>query len=102
MFFKPAKGVGWDGGRVMKDIHFGRMILDELNKQRYSVAWFAKEMGSTRANMYKILKKPHLNTDFVLRAALLLHQDFFRQASEILILKSENDRRKKQKTDNNN
>ena len=52
----------------MNDIHFGKMILDELRKQRYSVSWFAKEMGSDRSNMYK-----------------LLDHDFFGDASKIFV-----------------
>ena len=68
----------------MEEIHFGKMILGELRKQRYSVAWFAKEMSYTRGNMYKILKRRHLNTEFLLRATEKLHHDFFRDASEML------------------
>lgn len=71
----------------MSDLHFGHMILSELRKQRYSVAWFAKEMGSDRSNMYKLLSRAHLNTDFVLRASRLLHHDFFEEASASLIEK---------------
>ena len=65
----------------MSDIHFGKMINTELRKQRYSVDWFAKEMGSDRSNMYKLLARPHLNTEFVLRASRLLNHDFFGEAS---------------------
>lgn len=75
-------------GPNMSDIHFGNMILRELRKQRYSVSWFAKEMGSDRSNMYKLLARPHLNTDFVLRASRLLRHDFFGEASTQLLDKS--------------
>lgn len=67
----------------MNDIHFGNMILSELRRQRYSVAWFAKEMGSDRSNMYKLLERQHLNSEFILRAGKLLHHDFFGEASKI-------------------
>ena len=69
----------------MNEIHFGNMILNELRKQRYSVAWFAKEMGSDRSNMYKLLERQHLNTDFVLRASRLLNYDFFGEASKFFL-----------------
>lgn len=69
----------------MNDIHFGKMILDELRKQRYSVSWFAKEMGSDRSNMYKLLERQHLNSEFILRAGKLLDHDFFGDASKIFI-----------------
>ncbi len=69
----------------MNDIHFGNMILGELRKQRYSVAWFAKEMGSDRSNMYKLLERQHLNSEFILRAGKLLNHDFFGDASKIFV-----------------
>lgn len=69
----------------MNDIHFGNMILGELRKQRYSVAWFAKEMGSDRSNMYKLLERQNLNSEFILRAGKLLNHDFFGDASKIFV-----------------
>ena len=69
----------------MNDIHFGHMILNELRRQRYSIAWFAKEMGSDRSNMYKLLERQHLNSDFILRAGKILHYDFFGDASSIFL-----------------
>ena len=67
----------------MHDIHFGHLIRDELRRQRYGVAWFAKEMGSDRSNMYKLLERQHLNSDFILRASRLLQHDFFGDASAL-------------------
>jgi hypothetical protein len=68
----------------MIDIHFGHLILAELRRQRRSVAWFAKEMSYTRGNMYKILERPHLHSDFLLRATEKLDHDFFHDISELL------------------
>lgn len=75
----------------MKDIHFGKMIHSELRKQQRSVMWFAHEMGSTRCNMYKILSRSHLNSDFILRSTQVLHHDFFKDASEIIRQKQQQD-----------
>lgn len=69
----------------MSEIHFGKMILNELRRQRYSVAWFAKEMGSDRSNMYKLLERQHLNSEFILRAGKLLDYDFFGEASKVFL-----------------
>ena len=69
----------------MGDIHFGKMIDEELRRQRYTVDWFAKQMGSDRSNMYRLLARPHLNTDFVLRASRLLNHDFFGEASALFL-----------------
>ena len=73
----------------MSDIHFGKMILNELRKQRYSVTWFAQEMGSDRSNMYKLLSRQHLNSEFILRASKLLNYDFFGEASRLFHLEKE-------------
>lgn len=70
----------------MTGIHCGKLIHEELRRQRRSVAWFAKEMLTTRGNMYNILRRPHLNTDFLVRASEKLHHDFFRDISEKLQL----------------
>ena len=71
---------------AMQDIHFGNMILSELREQRRSVAWFAKEMGSDRSNMYKLLARQHLNSEFIFRASKLLNHDFFGDASALFLL----------------
>lgn len=68
----------------MTEIHFGHLIRKELQRQRRSVAWFAKEMSCTRGNMYNILARPHLNSEFLLRATEKLHHDFFRDVSDVL------------------
>lgn len=70
---------------AMNEIHFGKMISTELRKQRYSVAWFAKEMGSDRSNMYRLLERQHLNSEFILRAGKLLNHDFFGDASHLFL-----------------
>ena len=68
----------------MTDIHFGHLIKKELKRQRRSVAWFAKEMSCTRGNMYKILDRPHLSSDFLLRACEKLQHNFFHDVSETI------------------
>ena len=78
-----SAGQGKTYGLAMSDIHFGNMILGTLREQRRSVACFAKEMGSDRSNMYKLLARPHLNSDFILRASRLLDHDFFGEASTL-------------------
>lgn len=73
----------------MGDIHFGKMIDEELRRQRYTVDWFAKQMGSDRSNMYRLLARPHLNSEFILRAGKLLNYDFFGEASRLLHIEKE-------------
>jgi hypothetical protein len=64
-----------------EDIHFGHLIKDLLKSEGRSIGWFAKQMHSDRSNMYKLLERTHLNTDFLFKASMLLHHDFFNDAS---------------------
>lgn len=68
----------------MTNIHFGHLIKEELKRQRRSIAWFAKEMSCTRGNMYKIVERQHLSSDFILRASEKLDHDFFGDVSAYL------------------
>lgn len=81
-----------------REIHFGHMIHNELQKQRRSVAWFAKEMRSDRSNMYKLLNRSHLDSDFILRASHKLSYDFFGEASA-MFLREENSSDSAKETD---
>lgn len=79
------------------------MIFSELRKQRFSVSWFAKQMGSDRSNMYRLLERQHLNSDFILRASKILNHNFFEDASIVLLesMKNQNDELGCCKTNNN-
>ena len=73
------------------DLHFGNLIKYQLQREGRSVNWFALQMNSDRSNMYKILTRPHLNSEFILRASLILDHDFFKDISEWMkSAKSEN------------
>jgi len=67
-----------------KIIHFGDLIKDRLFMQGRSIRWFALQMNCDRSNMYKLLARAHLDTNFILRACKILNYDFFKEASEIL------------------
>jgi len=69
---------------IEKIIHFGELIKERLFLQGRSVRWFALQMNCDRSNMYKLLSRAHLDTNFILRACKILEHDFFKDASEIL------------------
>ena len=69
---------------IEKIIHFGDLIKERLFLQGRSVRWFALQMNCDRSNMYKLLSRAHLDTNFILRACKILEHDFFKDASEIL------------------
>ncbi len=65
-----------------EDYHVGQRIMTVLKEKGRSIAWFAERMNSDRSNMYKILARPHLNSEFILRASRILNHDFFKDISE--------------------
>ena len=69
---------------IEKIIHFGDLIKERLFLQGRSVRWFALQMNCDRSNMYKLLSRAHLDTNFILRACKILEHDFFKDVSEIL------------------
>lgn len=69
---------------IEKLIHFGDLIKDRLFLQGRSIRWFALQMNCDRSNMYKLLARAHLDTNFILRSCKILKHDFFKDASNIL------------------
>lgn len=67
-----------------KMLHVGGIIKDKLDLERRSITWFAYEMNCDRSNMYKILSRAHLDTNFILRASKVLEHDFFKDISDLL------------------
>lgn len=67
-----------------EDYHFGQRIVSFLRQEGRSISWFADKMNSDRSNMYKILARPHLNSEFILRASRILKHDFFKDISDWL------------------
>ena len=65
----------------MPNVHFGKMIKEELRHQNRSIAWFAEQMHCDRSNMYKLLGRPNHDSDFIIRASRLLRHDFLLDAS---------------------
>ena len=53
------------------------------------MSWFAKEMSCDRSNMYKILSRKSLDTNFLIRASKVLKHDFFKEVSEHLNIDKE-------------
>ena len=65
-----------------EQIHIGAMIRNELARQGRSVHWLADELHTDRSNMYRILKKPYMDTDMLRRISLCLNHNFFAELFE--------------------
>ena len=62
-----------DGG-----IHIGHLIQAQLKADQRSVGWLAREIGCTRNHLYKVFRKPSLDSDLLLRISQAMQFNFFR------------------------
>ena len=60
------------------NIHIGHIIQVRLKTDQRSVSWLAREIHCTRNNVYKILNKPSLDGDLILKISLAMNFNFFR------------------------
>ena len=62
---------------MTEKIHIGELIRKEIHKEGRTIKWFAVKLDCERINIYKLLKRPSLNTDLLLRISIILKYDFF-------------------------
>ena len=65
-------------------LHIGQCIKDELVRQGRSITWLAGEVHCTRENLYKIFRKPWINTDMLFKICWALDHYFFKACSRYL------------------
>ena len=58
-------------------LHIGNLIKEELERQERTVSWFARKLFCDRSNVYKIFKRPTIDTELLLRISVILNRDFF-------------------------
>ena len=69
-------------GKGKYDMHIGRSIKEELERQDKSVVWLARQLAYSRTNIYKIFERASIDTSVLMRISQVLHVDFFRLYSE--------------------
>ena len=62
---------------INKEIHIGKLIRDKLREDGHAVAWLARKMNCDRRNIYRISRKPSIDTTLLLQISLILNYDFF-------------------------
>ncbi len=65
-------------------IHVGLLIRAELFKQQKTVKWLADKLGIQRANCYRILNAPSIQTAQLIGISTAMKHDFFAEISEQL------------------
>ena len=60
------------------------MIKDKLDLERRTIRWFSEQMNCDRSNMYKLLARAHLDSNFILRASKVLEYNFFKDIADLV------------------
>lgn len=63
---------------VMKDVHVGKMIRDELLRQGRTVNWFAKEICCEKSNVYKLFNRNSIDLRQLMKISEILNHNFLR------------------------
>lgn len=64
-------------------LHLGELVKNVLNEQGRTVTWFARRLGCTRPNIYKIFAKENFDVSLLWRISCVLEYDFFGVISEM-------------------
>lgn len=67
---------------IMKDVHVGKMIEAELDRQGRSVAWLAKEIYCEKSNIYKMFKRKSIDLLQLIHISEVLQHNFLRDCYE--------------------
>ena len=65
------------------EIHIGRLIHNKLKEDGRSASWLAKKIHCERTAIYKIFKRPSIDTDLLLKINSVLKAVFFDYYAEI-------------------
>ena len=78
-FFLGGTAIGEFGGQqtTAVAVHIGRIIEEELKRQKRTKAWLAREINCERTNVYNILKNPDINTNLLMRISKALNRNLF-------------------------
>jgi len=58
-------------------IHIGGIICERLKTEGRKKVWLANKVNCDPSGLCKILQKPSLDTDLLLRISIALHHNFF-------------------------
>ena len=67
---------------VMKNVHIGSMIHDELERQGRSVNWFAKGIYCEKSNVYKMFKRKSIDLEQLMKISEVLGHNFLKDCYE--------------------
>ena len=65
----------------IQEMHIGKMVAAELERQGRKVEWLARQLPCDKSNMYKLLKKPNWDVAMLIRISRILGHDFMHDLS---------------------
>jgi len=63
---------------MTEKIHMGELIEKQLKQKGQSKVWLADKLGCERNNIYRLLKRPHIDIYLLIRIREILNHDFFK------------------------
>lgn len=67
---------------VMKDVHIGQMIQEELIRQGRTVNWFTKGIYCEKSNVYKMFKRKSIDLAQLMKVSEVLNHNFLKDCYE--------------------
>jgi plasmid maintenance system antidote protein VapI len=67
---------------VMKDVHIGQMIQEELIQQGRTVNWLAKGIYCEKSNVYKMFKRKSIDMAQLMKVSEVLNHNFLKDCYE--------------------
>ena len=67
---------------AMTELHIGKMIREEVEKQERSVTWFAAKLSCSRVNVYNIFARANIDVILLMRISKILHRNFLQEVAE--------------------
>ena len=61
----------------MEQIHIGKVIRKQLHNQGRSTVWLARQIPCSANHLYKVYRKPDINTGLLRRISEILEYNFF-------------------------
>ena len=67
---------------IMKDVHVGKMVHDELRRQGRTVNWLAEQIYCEKSNIYKLFRRKSIDLVQLIKISEVLDHNFLRDCYE--------------------
>ena len=67
---------------VMKEVHVGKMVQNELRRQGRTVNWLAEQIYCEKSNIYKLFRRKSIDLVQLMKISEVLEHNFLRDCYE--------------------